>query len=124
MTEPNTEFTCTGVGNRNNKNLSPRTQWQLAKDDTRFPALAIDWLVFTSKKEYDDVYTLTLRSDKYFGKDKTHTVRIYAHVGLTMKYYKCELDGKEVDFEHPKKGEIYDDAAYFTIKLPAPTPAP
>ena len=48
---------------------------------------------------YDEAYTIVIRSQKLFGNDEEHTIKWFVHVKWNIvDAYRCEVDGDEFDF--------------------------
>lgn len=52
-----------------------------------------------SRPDYDEVYTVRIKSPAIFGTDEEHTIKWYSHIiGVTYDCYRCEVDGEEHAF--------------------------
>ena len=51
------------------------------------------------RPDYDEVYTVRIKSPAIFGTDEEHTIKWYSHIiGVTYDCYRCEIDGEEYAF--------------------------
>ncbi|MBQ4483518.1 MAG: hypothetical protein II934_00735 [Prevotella sp.] len=76
------------------------------------------------KEEYDEAYTVYLKSPKIFGDDEERTIKWYVHVRRN-KYntYKCEVNGEEYNFTSRYFGDkvpqtTWLEASGFIIPIP------
>ena len=54
---------------------------------------------FSMRPDYDEVYTVRIKSPAIFGTDEEHTIKWYSHIiGVTYDCYRCEIDGEEYAF--------------------------
>ena len=54
---------------------------------------------FGMRPDYDEVYTVCIKSPAIFGTDEEHTIKWYSHIiGVTYDCYRCEIDGEEYTF--------------------------
>jgi hypothetical protein len=51
------------------------------------------------RPDYDEVYTVHIKSPAIFGTDEEHTIKWYSHIiGRCYDCYRCEIDGEEYAF--------------------------
>ena len=51
------------------------------------------------RPDYDEVYTVRIKSPAILGTDEEHTIKWYSHIiGVTYDCYRCEIDGEEYAF--------------------------